>query len=379
MTTYKNPFTLDGKVKPQPSVTPTKVKAIKSLVEATMNGDHIATGTLRETLSTSDAIFSYAYLTTINILPQFERAERNWTKIAGTRTVSDFRRPVLYSLATNWGTGVLDANGAAPVIPEGEPYPYIHLAGEEAISGGLKKRGVKTDLTFEAFINDLVGYVQALPGELLRVALDTEEAEVFTALTGGVTSAQQVAGGTTPSGATVTANPAVSRDALIRAVFELSQRRINGRQIVINGGYNLLVPVGQKIFVDYILTQAFSTVQSGSGNGQLIFNIQGYDPLSGISVIETPYVTGTQWFLVPKVGTTGGRPVLEKLSLAGHESPELRVEDLTGTYVGGGTVPPFEGSFSNDTSTFRLRHIVGAALWTPALVMYSKGDASAVG
>lgn len=372
---YKDHFTMDGRLKAVPSVTPTKVKAIKSLVEKALNGDHIATGYLKETLSTSDAIFSYAYLTQINILPEFDRAPRTWTQIAGQRTVPDFRKPVLYSIATNWaGPGVLSANGGAPVIPEGEPYPYAYISGEEAATAGIAKRGFKTDLTWETAINDLVGYLAALPGEMLRVFLDTEEEAVYSALIGGVTSTQGLAGGTTPSGATVPVNAPVGRDALIRAIFELSQRKVNGRYIQNTGGYNLLVPIGQKIFVDYILTQAFSTVQSGSGNGQLVFNIQGYDPLSGITVIETPYVTGTQWYLLPKPGTTSGRPFLEILKLAGHENPEIRVENFTGTYLGGGTVPPFEGSFANDTITFRGRLPVGGVVWTPSLGLFSNGS-----
>lgn len=376
MADYKDTFTLDGRVKPQPSVTKAKVAKVKDLVEGALRGDHIKEGFLKETLSTSDAIFSYAYLQTLNILPQFDRAPRVWSQIASVRTVSDFRRPVLYSLATNWGVGVIDPNDAAPVVPEGASYPYAHFQGEEALSTSLSKRGFKTDLTWESVINDTVGYLQALPSEMLRVALDTEEATVLTGLTNGVTNAQQLAGGTVPTGETVPANSPISRAALIRAIFELSQRTVNGRQVQLTGGYNLLVPVGQKVGVEYILGQSFQTVQSGSGNGQIILGINGYDPLAGITVIETPFVTGTQWYLVPKPGTTGGRPVLELLRLAGHEAPEIRVENVTGTYLGGGNVPPFEGSFSNDTVTFRLRMAIGTALWTPALVVWSSGAGS---
>ena len=67
--TYTDGYTLDGRVKPGPGVTKAKVMAVKKMVEATMRGDRIERGRLEESLTTSDAIFSYAYLTTINILP----------------------------------------------------------------------------------------------------------------------------------------------------------------------------------------------------------------------------------------------------------------------------------------------------------------------
>ena len=389
--TYTDGYTLDGRVKPGPGVTRAKVMAVKKMVEATMRGDRIEKGRLEESLTTSDAIFSYAYLTTINILPQFDRAVRTWTQVAGTRTVPDFRKPVLYSLVANWNQpGVLNAgsnsgqfNGAAPVVPELESYPEVHFQGEEAIAGGLQKRGVKTSFSFESWINDSVGALQALPEQMLRIALDTEEYAVFSTLVqGGTLAGSQVAGGTVPDGTTVTSNAVLSRPAVIRAIYELKLRKINGRFVQVNGGYNLLVGVGQGVYANFMLSQAYSLYNEGAVAGvtnaaRLQFNVAGYDPLAAVTVIETPYVTAPAWFLLPKPGTTV-RPVIDLLHLAGHESPELRIEDFTGLYTGGGEVSPFEGSFQNDDVKFRLRHIIGGALWSPALVVYSRGDASAV-
>src|SRR4030095_15184324 len=94
----------------------------------------------------------------------------------------------------------------------------------------------------------------------------------------------------------------------------------------------------------------------GSGGG---FVVNLSDPtqqmLSSITVIESQYVTGTNWYLIPKPGTVR-RPVLALGRLRGNETPELRVNNLTGNYVGGASVPPFEGSFDNDTIDMRLRY-----------------------
>lgn len=372
---YKNQFTLDGRLRVAPSVTPAKVKAIKGLVEATMNGDRIAKGRLEEVLSSSDAIFAYAHLTNINFLPQYEKADRKWKAIAGTRSVSDFTKPVLYSMFTNGFTGTKrqgsDPDGIAPSIAEGQDYPYAYLSGEEAQSGGIGKRGFKTDWTFEARRADTVGFIAALPGEMLATALDTEEYEVFSALINGVTASQKLVGGTVPEGGTVAVNAPLSRLSLIRAKYELSQRKVNNRFVVVNGGYNLIVPIGQGEFIKFWMNQAIAEIVNGSAT----LTVSGYNPLADIEVIESEYVTGTNWYLMPKPGATR-RPVLDRGTLIGEEAPELRIENVAGNYMGGSAVSPFEGSFQNDSITLRLRMFGGGILWSPNHIVWSNGTSA---
>ena len=66
--------------------------------------------------------------------------------------------------------------------------------------------------------------------------------------------------------------------------------------------------------------------------------------------------------------------MLELLRLRGHERPEVRVSNLTGTYQGGGNISPFEGSFDTDTVDMRLRYVAGGALWSADAVVYSDGS-----
>lgn len=381
---YKNPFTLDGRVKPMAFVTPAKVAAVKNLVEDAMSGNHIAAATLREAMTSTDAIFSFAYLTQINFLPQFDRLPRQWEKIAGRRTLNDFRKPVLYSMIAEWdGPGVLgpdplSTNGIIPTVPEAGAYPYAFMSGEESKAQGIVKRGFKTAFTFEAFVNDALGFIQSLPDEMTRIALDTEEYEVFNGLIAGLGAGQQLAGGTTPDGTIVAANSPLTRSSVIRAKFELSQRRVNGRYVQVNGGYNLLVGIGQAAFAEYQLANTLVQTRTGvsdATHSQYIFSPASADGLGGIEIIETPYVTGTNWYLLPKPGTTS-RPILERGFLRGHEVPELRVQNTTGVYLGGGSVSPFEGSFENDTAEFRLRMFGAGILWSPELVIWSTGAGS---
>lgn len=364
---YEDGFTLDGRVKLVPGVSKAKVKAVQELMKKHLAGDIIASATLREALTSSDAAFNFAHLATLNFLPNYDEAERQWNKLAGTRPVSDFKPVTLYSLQRSWTDGngdsqVLGAHGEAPTIPEGTPYPYAYIAGDVQMGASVTKKGFKTDWTLEARINDGLGSLDSLPSEMLQVSLDTEEAEVFGALTTQVGGGSALAGGEVPTGATVPANAQFSRDALIRAMIEVSERTINGRKIRVNGGWNLIVPVGQAMFVNFVLQQTLLSYQT-SGTPNFLYQINGgYNPLASVDVVESEWVTGDAWYLMPKPGATR-RPVLERLTLRGYESPQLFVENMTGSYVGGGAVSPFEGSFTNDTITLKLRQFGGGVVW----------------
>ena len=373
---YKNKFTLDGALRPQPGVTPTKVEAISRLIEKSMQGNYQAVGTLKEALSTSDAIFNFAHAVNLNFVPNFSELPRTWRKIAGTRGASDFRPVALYSLTTQWQDGVLgdgDPAHVAPTIPEGSPYPYAYMAGEVVEGGKLVKRGFKTDFTFEAFVNDAVGFLRALPENMQEVALDTEEFEVYTALNAALTNDNKLGSGTNPDGSTAAAGAPLTRAALVQAKIQLGTRTHNGRIIPSNGTYVLLVAPGQKVYADFIINNVSLTgLVEGSGARDL--TVSGYNPLAGIEVVETEYFSGAKWALIPSGGKIGPRPVLERLNLIGHEVPELRVSNFTGSYVGGGSVSPFEGSFTNDSTTFRLRQFGGGVAWTPQAFIWSPGE-----
>ena len=364
---YKNKLTLDGRLKLVNGVTERKVAAVRDLMEQHLMGNRIATGTLHEVLTTSDAVFNLAHLATLNFVPNFDEAPRTWRQIAGTRVVPDFRDVTLYGLNRSWNDGdgneskVIGAHGEAPVIPEGTVYPYAYISGDTVAGARVQKRGLKTDWTLEARINDGLGAIEALPEALNEVALDTEESDVYTALTTKLPITSDLAGGLVPTGATVVPNAAFSRDAVIRAVIELGERKINGRAQKINPSFNLLVPVGKAVFVNFVLNQTLVSADKGS-DPVYKYQINGYDPLAGVTVVETEWLTGEQWALVPKPGASR-RPILERLELRGYQTPQLFVDNHVGNFLGSASVSPFEGSFTNDSITLKLRQFGGAVIW----------------
>lgn len=372
-----NDLTLGGLLPLGAGVTESKLKAMKEMVEGTLRGNRLAAGRLVESMTTSDAVFNFAHITNLNVFPKFDEAPRTWSQIATTRGLSDFRPAVFYSLNRQWTDTTLgdgDPRHISPVVPEGVAYPYASLRGESYEGNSLVKRGFKVGLTWEALINDAVGFVRALPDEILNVALDTEEYEVYNALIAGVGAGQKLLGGTNPDGTTYVADNTLTRAALIGAIAELGRREIEGRKVVIRNGYNLIVAPGQEANAQFQINNLVLTGTEIGTNPVLQFNNGSYNPLSQITVIESEYVTGSAWYLVPKPGQR--RPILELGRLIGHERPELRVHNATGNYAGGGAVSPFEGSFDNDSVDFRVRQVLKGLNWTPSLIVWSTGTAT---
>jgi hypothetical protein len=381
---FKDKFTLDGRLHPGPGVSPTKVKAVQSLLEKGMRGDRVAAAQFAESITTSDAIFNAAYLTQIQVLAQFDEQPRTWTQIAGIRSLPDFRPAVLQGMfggfeglerqGTAAGNGQVNPEGIAPEVAELETYPYATIGEVEAVYGQLRKHGFAVGFSWESRTNDAIGFFSSLPAEMRNVILDTEEWSVYQALINGTGAGSQLAGGTIYSGATVAPNAPISRDAIVRAIQELAERTVNGRRVQVNGGYNVIVPVGGAAAVNFMLNQQIVQRNDGSSD-TFVFSVQDQFATGSVTVVESAYVSGTNWYLLPKPGAVR-RPVLELGRLRGYEAPELRVYGATGSYVGGGAVSPFEGSFANDSIDLRVRYPHTGILWSDDYVVHSTGAGS---
>lgn len=374
MAEYKDQFTLDGRIKPANHlVTRAKVAEADKLLTSAFRGDKIAAGKLAEVHTTSDLKFNLAHLITSVALPQFDESERTWSQVAGTRAVPDFgpvRLVSLFGQLTGAGVAAGPAEGTLtgglPTVPEAAPYPYVTITGQEAFYAKLAKMGTKFGFTWESNVNDIVGFFEQIPGELVQLALDTEEREVYEALINGTTN--ELSAQTLPDGTVTLPNAALTPEAIWAAIIELQNVEINGRKVGRATGYNVVIPAGTRDFIEWKMSQRIIAIQDGSityGPGdQSIFN--------NVSFVESSYVTGTNWYVLPKPGAVR-RPVLELLRLRGYEAPELRIHGDTGSYVGGSAVSPFEGNFDNDTIDYRIRYVAGGVLWSTAYSVKSDG------
>lgn len=377
MVEYKDQFTLDGRIKPANHlVTRTKVAEADRLLQAAFRGDKISAGKLAEVHTTSDLKFNIAHLVTAIALPQFDDAVRTWNQVAGVRVVPDFGPVRLQSLfgdltgAGVAGAGTQGISGGLPSIPETAPYPYVTVTGQEAFYAKLGKLGAKFGFTWESSVNDVVGFFEQIPGELVQLALDSEEREVYEALINGTTN--ELASQTLPDGTVTDPNAAISPEAIWAAILQLQNVSINGRKVGRASGYNVVVAAGTGDYVNYALNR--NIIQIVDGN--VVYGPGDRSALNNVTVVESTYVTGTNWYVLPKPGAIR-RPVLELLRLRGYEAPELRVHGDTGSYVGGAAVSPFEGNFDNDTVDYRIRYVAGGVMWSSAYALKSDGTGNA--
>lgn len=371
MAEIKDDFTLDGRLKPANfKVTRQKVEAADRLLQKALHGDRIAAGQLAEAFSTTDLPFNVAHLISAVTIPQFDAAERTWSQVAGVRTVDDFGPVRLQSLFTSvTGSGVA-STGGLPTIPEHAPYPHITVTGQEAFYAKLAKSGARFTWSWESNVNDVAGFFDQIPNELLNLALDTEEREVYEALINGTTA--ELAAQDLPDGTSTAPNAPISPDAIWAAIQQLQNVEINGRKVGRASGYVVVVPRGTADFIEYALNRTILQVVDGS----IVYGPGDRSALNNVSIVETDYLTGTNWIVLPKPGSIR-RPVLELLRLRGYEQPELRVQANAGNYIGGGVVSPFDGDYEADEISMRVRFVAGGVLWGDDYSVKSDGTGQA--
>jgi len=367
MTKVADKFTLDGLVMPVRGVTKDKVARVAKYVAEGKRGKRVSEAQLYEGLMSGDLASATAHFINLITIPQLpDTKERPVAKLAGTRSVPDFRPATLYGIFGKLeGPGVVNADvdgvGSAPRVPQGSPYPVATITGVESAYGKLAKRGLRVNWDFEDFVNDTIGVLDGIPSELQTIALQTEWREVGDAILGATTGLGAV---TLPDGTSVAANAKVNAKSIMAAIQQLALTRLHGSLIGTLSGYNVVVPVGSKMYVDYSIRMALGVlyVLPASGTGGNVLPAPDSSILSSVEVIEHESVTGNAWYLLPKPGAYR-RPVLDVLNLRGYEQPQIRVK----TDGGDGF------SFDSDSASMRLRLVTGAALWFQEAVVKSTG------
>lgn len=362
---FKDKFTLDGLLRVPKGVTVESVQKVAKLVEHAKRGSYLAEAQLKESLMSGDLASSITHFLNVITIPQLpDDKERPVAKLAGIRTVPDFRPAILYGLYGDPEGPGIESDGSAPRVPQGTPYPVVTVTGQESAYAKLSKRGNRVNWDFEDFVNDTIGVLDGIPQMLRTIALDTEWNEVGEAITAATT---ELTAQTLPDGTSVAVNAAVSANAIMAAIQDLANRTVHGRKIGTLSGYNVVVPIGKKLSVDYDIRKALGiTAILPSSAGGPVYVGPDNSILNTIEVIEHEKVTGTKWYLYPKPGAYR-RPVIDLLRLRGYEQPQLRVQANGGDGF----------SFDADTAAMRLRLVVGGALWFQEAVVYSEGDGNA--
>lgn len=370
-----------GRITVSPFVSERSVLKMAEMVDGIRLGGYAGNRArldFQEALSTSDAPYSFAQLVNIRNLPRYDEAPIEWNQIASTEIVPDFRPTSFYTLRANFdtlghgkGTG---GNPVAPRVPELDTYIEAYGYSEESVQVAVEKRGFKWYVSLERVANDPTRAYAQIPDDMLRTGLKTDEYVVFSALVDGVTSASAITGGTDfVSGTTVPPNPDISAAAIRVALSNIAARTdADGNRIPLATRYRIVVPIGQKDQVDWMLQEAARIVSIQ--DGVITYGPPGAGGLNRIAgVIESEFITDTDsWYLVPDAGTTV-RPSLVRVQLAGYTAPEVYVQGSP-TPVYGGSTDPFRAfSWDNDSAAFKFRMFTNAAVISEDQIAWSSG------
>lgn len=378
-------LTAGGRLNVHPLVDPRKALRMSEMIKGAKLGGYAAQRArtdLAETLSTSDAPFSFAHITNLRNLPIYDEFVPDYDPIINDESVPDFKPMTFSNLKFNfdglqYGKDNDGRDNIAPRVAELDTYQYAFGYTQESTDIAVEKRGFKVGWSLEQGVNDVYGLVTKFPGDMLRVGQRTEQYVVFRALKNGVTSASQLDADTDfISGETVKATSPATPAALRVAVRQVGQRTdADGNRVPIPASFYLVVGLGQSesILWDMSLARGIVSVQ----NGNLVQRPTNApaDPLNRIAgIIETDEIADNAWYLVPAKGTTE-KPALIRVKLDGYTSPEVYVSNFNGApLAGGASGSPFQAySFDNDSVDLKFRQFVNAGLFSEDAIVWSVG------
>ena len=262
-----------------------------------------------------------------------------WKKVATWGPVNDFRSQERVRIG---------GYGNLPAVAQGAGYGALASPGDDKATYAVSKRGGTEDVTLEAIKNDDVQALRRIPLELALAAKNTLYEFVFDFFRSNPVIYDTKALYHVDHGNLFTAALSATEFAAHRLAM-LKQTRAGSGKRMATGPATILVPFE-------LQEMAFNLFVRGQNLDKTF--VQSINP----EVIPVDYWTdGNDWATVADPNVL---PVLELGFLDGREEPELFVQDQ-----------PNAGSmFSNDKTTYKIRHIYGGTV----LVDGEKGTTKAV-
>jgi len=319
---------------------------------------------LKEALTRADFNTYLGKAFDIEMLAKYQDYTPEWRNIATETTVRNFKPKTFRELFG--GRGPLDRVG------EGQEYKERNKDSAE-YELSAEKFGNTFKLTFELLKNDELDGLSELPDDLANGAVETEDKaafETFVSATGPNTAFFKAANGNAP-----TALP-LTRDNLKAAYNAIAARKDkNGYKVRIKQARLLLVVPTALEFDAEQLVNAPTIPDPAGGAGTIPNPLRGKFRLvvsDYVTIINTSAKADTTWYVLPDPASP--RPAIVVAKMRGEENPDIRVKADQGVRLGGGSIAPQEGSFGDDTITYRGRHIVGAGTLDPLLTYVSTGS-----
>ena len=339
------------------------------------------------------------------VAPAFEQSyaaqEEIWKKIATEEKLNDFRPTRFYELHRTEAS-VIGENGGyhapagtLPRIPELTPYPTFgyQAAGKWVQTG---KHGIRTQISWEAILNDDWGLLERFPQDAARLTARTKDTSVLGVLfslnpaTPGFNSGvigdnlgtvlQQRGADDATIFNDVKKNAPLTLDSLNAAIRQVAESRdVEGNPVAVSK-FVLLVPTALEPVAKAIVGMGNLEREVTAKNGKVKYQT-GRAVSADVEVVGSDLVGllggtsqgASNWVLLPAGGKTAARRTLVRTTLRGYDKPELRMHNVTGVSMGGGRISPTDGSFDNDDVQARVRLITGGAILNSDGIIASTG------
>jgi hypothetical protein len=333
----------------------------KRLLDRAYAGDRVAMIRVNEAITTSDLFKSAAgEVLDRELLAQYEDIETQWTKFAARTLLKDFKRKQLVELTRN--------RAGLRRVPEHTNYPIASTSANERFIQ-VAKFGEQYGYTLEARINDDIGELQQVPNGWATQARYTEDDAAIALLANPLTGAPNTAFFNVGNGNLGTG--ALTAATLQAAITTVSTKRDKDGRIIRPGQLKLYVGPSLQFQAELVINTSEIEVTLPGGTTR----VKQPNPFRGkvqLEVLEN--LPGVAWFLAP--APAAPRPAFYVGFLRGFETPDVRQKNDQGRAVGGGDLGNDAGSFDDDTTWFRVRHITGAAHGDPLHTYASDGVAA---
>jgi hypothetical protein len=352
------------------------------LMEGAFKGSRRHLQTLAEAMSYDDFRAAAFDVLDRETMERYQDIPAVWSQYVSPTLVKDFKPKRMVDL--------LGGRSGLELVNELAPYP------ERTVSKALyylsvAKYGGLFAFSWEALINDDLGELQQLPGDLAIAARDTESraaallltdgsgpnSAYFNATAWGRTYDQDTDTWSGGSSNLLAGNPALTIQALSDAIEAIKLRRDpEGRPVQVPK-FMLVVPQALEVTAQRVL--ATREIRTTDDDTETIENnwVAGtvtlvVDPW--LDVLDLGADAATTWYVVPDPGAS--RKALFLGHLRGHETPDLRVKADGGNMLGGGAVADTDGSFDYDDIRYRVRHVVGTTATDMIATAVSTGAGS---
>lgn len=329
-----------------------------------------------EAMSTSDFPLLMGDVLDRQLLGMYAETPQTWSSYCRRGTVPDFRPVKRFA--------VDGAEGVLPEVTEDEGTYKPQVLSETPYSYVVKKYGRQMKFRWDAWINDDLNALGASsPARMARSARRTED-RLATALHVGTSGPLNTVYTTanrniinTTNGASST-NPALGIIGLQDAFVVMgNQRDADGEPIYVTGAI-LEVPPALEVVARNILNATEIKVGADSA-AQQIFT--GNWMRNKLTLVVNPYIPilasssngNSTWFV--HIPPSEGRPGFEVGFLRGNEEPAL-FQKIGDQQRLGGTINPFDGSFDDDTTAYKIRHVVGGTALDGKATYSSNGSGS---